>query len=343
METQDTISDAPAQSGVDDKTDANLSIEDLASSFVEKVETETEESTTDAKEDSTETQVVESEGEESEDVLSKFNGNEDDNSDEDSEEDSVEEDSDEESEEEDNAKTSSKGLDRALSRIGKLTKRAKSAEEEVASLKEQVEALKNRTPDQTQEPTSPVLEKVNTLEDLETLRKEAISAKKWALSHIGKEWVETDGKEYSDQDIRDILSQAEDFISEKIPDRAKHLQEKQAWKEDTANVFPWIYEAEGANYEKFVQVRKSPQYKEILDTLPNGDFVAGVLVRGINALEAEQKAQKPKAKAKSPPPSEASGAVAPPVESNEVKQRKKKEAILGKGNVSVEQFAQFLT
>ena len=65
-------------------------------------------------------------------------------------------------------------------------------------------------------------------------------------------------------------------------------------------------------------------------------------VRESEAIEAEQK-PKPKAKKpKSPPPDEG-GAVAPPVESKEVRQKKAKEKALGTGNVSVRQFAEFLT
>ena len=60
-------------------------------------------------------------------------------------------------------------------------------------------------------------------------------------------------------------------------------------QEDTAKMFPYIYEAEGSDYERYVQIRQAPQYKPILDTLPNGDFVAGVLCKGIEAIEAEQK------------------------------------------------------
>jgi hypothetical protein len=47
-------------------------------------------------------------------------------------------------------------------------------------------------------------------------------------------------------------------------------------------------------------------------------------------------------KTKTPPP-EPSDAVAPPVQSKQAREQKKKQAILGKGNVSVDQFASYLT
>ena len=76
--------------------------------------------------------------------------------------------------------------------------------------------------------------------------------------------------------------------------------------------------------------------------MPNGDFIAGVITKGMKAIQAEQ-AKKPKPKAKTPPPGDIGDAVAPPVETKEVRQKKQKEQVLGKGNVSVKQFAQFLT
>ena len=231
-----------------------------------------------------------------------------------------------------------------MNQINRLTARAKGAEEEVQSLKEQIQSIKSATPsDPTAQVAKPALEEVKTIQELDTLRKEAVSAKKWALSNLGKDYVEIDGKEYGDDDIRNILMEAEDYLTEKIPQRANFLQEKQAWIQDTANTFPWVSKGEGPEYELFLQVRDGPQYKSILDGLPNGDFVAGVLVEGINSIKARQETKpKAKAKAKTPPPT-TGDAVAPPVESKEVRQSKKKSAILNKqGNLSEQDFAQIL-
>lgn len=110
-----------------------------------------------------------------------------------------------------------KGLQKALKRINQLTARAKGAEEEAAALKEQIETLKSQ-PNQEAEQVEgkPALDKVQSLQDLETLRKEAVAAKKWALQNIGKSYIEVEGREYDDDDIRNILTEAEDYLSEKI-------------------------------------------------------------------------------------------------------------------------------
>ena len=326
MENTDITSEASAENEVDTNANTNLSLEDFASSFMEKVETNANESSTEATDDITETEVVDAEEEESE-VLSQSNTETEDKS--------------EEEETEESDEPQPKGLSKAIKQIGRLTARAKGAEEEVQSLREEIQSLKSSPAKETQD-QKPALDKVNSLEDLEALRKEALSAKKWAIHNLGRDLVEIDGKEYEDQDIRNILTEAEDHLSERIPERAKYLQEKQAWAEDTAKMFPYIYEAEGSEYERYVQIRQAPQYKTILDNLPNGDFVAGVLCKGIEAIEAEQKT-KPKAKKPQSPPPDEGGAVAPPVQSKDVRQKKAKEKALGKGNVSVRQFAEFLT
>jgi len=333
MSETDQTSEAPAveeTSGAEENPNANLSIEDFASSFMEKVEAEAKESETEATED-TESEEADADEEQEGDVLSQ----------------SIEEDdSDEEPDEESEGEDQPKGLKRALSQINRLTARAKGAEEEVASLKEQIQAIKSQPSEPTaQADAKPALEKVQTIQELNDLRKEAMAAKKWALQHIGSsEYIEVDGKEYNDSDVRNILMEAEEYLTEKIPERASFLQEKQTWQQDTVSTFPWVSKAEGPEYELFLQVRDGPQYKSILDTLPNGDFVAGVLVEGIQAIKTRQtKPTKAKAKTKTPPPSDAGDAVAPPVENKEQRLTKRKKALLNKnGNLSESDFAQIL-
>ena len=330
MENTTETSEASAeQSGADTTINANLSVDDLAASFVEKVEAQTEEpqSTTEATEDVTETEVVDAEEDQEGTVLSQSQSDDDD--------------SDEEAESDE---AQPKGLTKALKQINRLTARAKGAEEEVATLRAQVESLKTQPTQETNTESQPVLENVQTVKDLEVLRKEAVAAKKWALQNLGKDYVEVDGREYDDESIRNILTEAEDFLTEKIPQRAQFIQQKQNWIQDTMNTFPWSAKGDGPEWELFQQIREGEQYKGLLDGLPNGDFVAATLVEGINSVKArqEQAKAKPKTKAKTPPPTDPADAVAPPVESKKVRSDKKRKAILGNGNVSVEKFAQYL-
>ena len=164
METITENSEASAETtDAETNSNANLSVQDLAASFVEKVEAQAEdpESTTEITEDVTESEVVDTEEDQEGTVLSQSDN----------------EDSDEEAEADE---SQPKGLTKALKQINRLTARAKGAEEEVALLKAQVENLKTQPAQEAKTDSQPTLENVQNAKDLESLRKEAVAAKKWA-------------------------------------------------------------------------------------------------------------------------------------------------------------------
>ena len=205
---QETITEAPGNdSGAD--TSAGITTEaELANSFLERVEEQPEEKPTDS--EATDDSGAEAEEESEGNVLSQS---------EQSEETETEED------EEPAEGEQPKAVSKLLRQVGKLTARAKGAEESVDALKAEIQALKTQPQQETKEQGQPALEDIQSMGDLEKLRKEAMSAKRWALQHVGKDFVEVDGKEYEDQDIRNILTEAEDFLTEKIPQRANFLQQ----------------------------------------------------------------------------------------------------------------------
>jgi hypothetical protein len=161
-----------------------------------------------------------------------------------------------------------------------------------------------------------------------------------------------DGKEYSDDDIRNILTQADEYLTEKIPARANYLNQKAQWQQDTAQSFPWLNKNDDSDYAEqsralFQSIRGQGQYARVLDNLPNGDFVAGVLVKGIQALQAEKAAKtapkkKAVAKPKTPPPTDG-GNASPPIENANIRKQKQKEAIRRKGPLSANDLAAFLS
>ena len=337
------ISEAPAeQSGAENnQVRGPLSVEDLAASFVEQVETDQEAQQADeAKAEVTETPEEAEASADQEDVLSQSVTEE-------SEEEETEEDTEEEEvEEEVEEETQSKGLKKTLKQISRLTARAKTSEELVEKLKAEIDTLK-QSGSQSQ-PAQPELENIQSFEDLENLKREAQAAKKFALQHIGKDFVEVDGKEYSDDDIRNILTQADEYLTEKIPQRSEYLREKSQWSRDTINTHPWMDSSKDddiseSRRETYNQLRN--QYGNVLDNLPNGDFIAATLVRGIEALKAEQSAKAPKKvvkKRKAPPPTDG-GDASPPIENSTTRKQKEKAKILDrKGPLSANDLAAFL-
>ena len=310
-------------------------LEQLTASFVEKVE-ESEEAQQESEASAESETQVEADAETDEkDVLLQ--------STEESEEKSDEEVVEEEEEAEEAEVEPPKAVGKLLKQVNKLTARAKSAEENAEALRAEIEALK-ANPQSTAEPTKPALEEVNTFDELESLRKEALAAKRWSLQHIGKDYVEVDGKEYSDDDIRGILTQAEDYLTEKIPQRAQHLQSQAQWAEDTLATHPWIKESEGFESRKEIFDQIKSQYSQVLGSLPNGDFVAATLTRGVEAIQAENaKATKApaKKKAKAPPPSQI-GDSSPPVQTAATRATVEKSKILERKHLSENDLAAFL-
>lgn len=231
-----------------------------------------------------------------------------------------------------------KAVGKLLKQVNKLTARAKSAEETAEALQAQIESLKT-SPQKQSESSQPALEEVQDFQSLETLRKEAVAAKKWALQNIGRDYVESGGEEYSDDDIRNILTQAEDYLSEKIPERAQYLQSAQQWQQDTINTHPWISETvdtDLAEERRSVLGQIKSQYADILKSLPNGDFVAATLVRGVEAIKQDQaaKSAKPKAKRVAKAPPTTMGDSSPPVQTSATRKTANKQKILGKKSLS---------
>ena len=333
------LSEAPARTEAETQTQGITTLEELTASFVEKVE-EAEPSQESEAEAGPETTTADADTDQDTDVLLQ--------STEDSEEseEETEEIAEEEEETEDEAEPQSKAVGKLLKQVNRLTARSKSSEELVETLKAEIASLKSN-PQKQSESSQPALEEVQDFQSLETLRKEALAAKKWALQHIGKEYIEVDGKEYQDEDIRNILTQAEDYLTEKIPERAQYLQSAQQWQQDTIKTHPWISETidtDIAEERRSVLGQIKSQYSDILKSLPNGDFIAATLVRGVEAIKSDQAAKtaKPKAKrvAKAPPSS--MGDSSPPVQTSASRKTANKQKILERKNLSVNDLAAFL-
>ena len=331
MDQETITTEAPGiDSGAEEKSAGiPTTVEELANSFIERVEESPEA-------DSPKAEAIETadadEGSE-EDVLLQSNQSEEE-----------EEESEAEEVEEESEVEPPKGLGKLLKQVGKLTARSKSAEEKVEALQAEISTLKSQPQEQATPQGSPALEEIADLASLEKVRQEAIAAKKWAVQHLGKDYVEDGDKEYSGDEIREIFGAADEYLTEKIPQRAQFLQAKQQWQSDASSTFTFLAEQEGENYELYQQVRNGPQYKHVLDGLPNGDFVAATLVKGIQALKAESKG-KPAAKKRTAktPPATLEESVAPPPQQKTDRQNQRIKSAIAAGNISANQFADLLT
>ena len=334
------ISEAPATTEAETNTQSITTLEELTASFVDKVDT------SEAKEESEveagpETTTAGAETDQDTDVL--LQSTETEESEEETEEIADEEESTDESGDDE---PQSKAVGKLLKQVNRLTARSKSSEELVDTLKSEIASLKSN-PQKQSESSQPALEEVQDFQSLETLRKEALAAKRWSLQHIGKDFIEVDGKEYADEDIRNILTQAEDYLTEKIPERAQYLQASAQWQQDTINTHPWISETvdtDQAEERRSVLGQIKSQYADILKSLPNGDFVAATLVRGVEAIKQDQAAKtaKPKAKRVAKAPPTTMGDSSPPVQTSATRKTANKQKILERKVISENDLAAFL-
>jgi hypothetical protein len=333
------ISEAPATTEAETNTQSITTLEELTASFVDKVE-ESEAKEESEVEAGPETTTADAETDQNDVLLQSTETEE---SEEETEEIAEEEESTDESGDDE---PQSKAVGKLLKQVNRLTARSKSSEELVDTLKSEIASLKSN-PQKQSESSQPALEEVQDFQSLETLRKEAVAAKKWALQNIGRDYVESGGKEYSDDDIRNILTQAEDYLSEKIPERAQYLQSAAQWQQDTINTHPWVSETvdtDIAEERRSVLGQIKSQYADILKSLPNGDFVAATLVRGVEAIKQDQaaKSAKPKAKRVAKAPPTTMGDSSPPVQTSATRKTANKQKILERKVISENDLAAFL-
>jgi hypothetical protein len=239
-----------------------------------------------------------------------------------------------ESEDDTDQEETPKSVQKLLRQVGKLTARAKSAEENYESLQNELNSLREKKSEEKAKSAS--VNEVETFEELETLRQEAISAKKWARKHEGQEYVEENGQEFSKEQIKQIRDNAEDCLDEEIPARMKFLQEKHQSNNLASQTFGFLKEPKSEEFKLLQSINQNDRFK-VLDTLPNGLYIKSLIVEGCRAVK--NKEVKPLKKATPTPPTEPIGEVSPPVQ----KVKKSKSKVLGSGNVTEDQLVAFLS
>ena len=330
MDTETITTEAPGTDSGADENSAKIptTVEELANSFIERVEESPEPETPEA--EASETAEAE-EGSE-EDVLLQSE--------------SEESETESEAEVEETEAEPPKGVGKLLKQVSRLTSRAKTAEERVEAMGAEIANLKAQPNEQKAESQgSPVLEEVANFDDLEKVRKEAIAAKRWAVQHLGKEYVEEGEKEYTGDEVREIFAAADEYLTEKIPQRAEFLKAKAESDARSREVFDFWDNPEDEANLLYQQVLADPRYAA-LNALPNRDFVMGLIVEGFRSVndKAESKGKTPaKKRAAKTPPATLEESVAPPPQNKDDRQKKRVKDAIAAGNISANQFADLLT
>ena len=296
---QEEVVSESSENSVDSLTqgEGNLTMAELASSLMQKRQTEE----TDTTEEESEPVAQSTEEEESEDQSAE----EPEESDEESTEPPVQPsdvlskfnvDLDALSEEE--TKNLAKQLNAsAIKRFGKLTAQKNALLAENQELQQQVE----QAPVPVEQPAFLKDNALHNVNDVNALAKEVDNLNtlmEWAdegmeneieYDDAGNEYVVKDGdKTYTKADLRRIKANAKKILRKDAPAREAWINERQASDQQAIQTFDFLSDGESEDYKVFMQVKQSALYKPLVDHLPNSNFALGLMVEGLKAVKAKQ-------------------------------------------------------
>ena len=297
---QEEVVSESSENSVDSLTqgEGNLTMAELASSLMQKRQTEE----TDTTEEESEPGAQSTEEEELEDQSAE----EPDESDEESDEPPAQpsdvlskfKDLDLDTLSEEESKELAKHLNAsAIKRFGKLTAQKKALLAENQELQQQVE----QAPVPTEQPAFLKDNALHNVNDINALSKEVENLNtlmEWAdegmeneveYDDAGNEYVLKDGdKTYTKADLRRIKANAKKILRKDAPAREAWINERQASDQQAIQTFDFLSDGESEDYKVFMQVKQSPLYKPLVDHLPNSNFALGLMVEGLKAVKAKQ-------------------------------------------------------
>jgi hypothetical protein len=298
---QEEVVSESSENSVDSLTqgEGNLTMAELASSLMQKRQSE-ETDTTEEESESVEEQPTEEE--ESEDQSAE----ESDESNEESDEPPAQpsdvlskfKDLDLDSLSEEESKELAKHLNAsAIKRFGKLTAQKKALLAENQELQQQVE----QAPVPAEQPAFLKDNALHNVSDVNALTKEVENLNtliEWAdegmeneveYDDAGNEYVVKDAdKTYTKADLRRIKANAKKILRKDAPAREAWIKERQASDQQAVQTFDFLSDGESEDYKMFMQVKQSPLYKPLVDHLPNSNFALGLMVEGLKAVKAKQ-------------------------------------------------------
>lgn len=207
------------------------------------------------------------------------------------------------------------------SRIDELTAEKKTAQSEVARLREQVAAMGAANTGSYQPAT---LEGIDSRADLTAYRQKQLQLHQWALANQdGATLKGADGNEveYDRDQIAQIRAETFGILNDALPTREQYLTQREQLDQSAYESYPWLKDTakgDGAAVQQAIeaipQLRSNPAYRLIAANAYTGEKLrrAGITVDDalIEQLKARQQQDTSSAKAK-PSTSPAKSAVAP--------------------------------
>lgn len=199
-------------------------------------------------------------------------------------------------EQDDLSQFSLKAKEKVQKRINKLTKRAKTAEEENLALKARLEQLEQRVEQVSKADKKPVnqsiVDRVLNADEatLTEIEREVSDLRKWARRNVHEDEVVIGEQTVPKEKVIQFLEDAEEALEKHIPARRSYLsqrkemdaaaeQEFPGWKDKSSEQGVWLH-----------SVWSNPNTQRVLGQLPNAKYLLGLLYEGHKAHEAKKKA-----------------------------------------------------
>ena len=121
-------------------------------------------------------------------------------------------------------------------------------------------------------------------------------------------------QEYTVAGLKQLMRQARADKEDNIPQRRKFLTERQRAQQVAYEKFPYLKDKNSPDY---IQAQQAKRELPWLETQPNGDYLTGILLRGLKAMSEDeakaklQAAPKPKVAAPKPSSDQAAASAAP--------------------------------
>lgn len=244
-------------------------------------------------------------------------------------------------------------------RIGKEVAKRKALEAKVNELTLAMQQQTQVSQEQQPVPLAPLpqgtapLAQIESVADLGKLHQQAKEAKRFAQEQLDRDDFEPFkmGDTVVTRDaLKTILRNAEKTLEDDIPARHQFLQAKQQAQQLAFEKFPFLKDKSSPEY---VQAQQAYMAMPWLRNLPNADWIIGVQIEGLKALDAKEKRSKSTGKpsvpvSKTPPPAQAlvsssgSDTRAPSQSKSQSQLEAMRSAMSKSGGVTANQAAQFL-
>ena len=188
----------------------------------------------------------------------------------------------------------------SLKRFGRLTAQKREAEGALRTLESKVAegGDESRPVESDDDPMSEVWttetlgKKESDLQAIEDWAEDALQSEA-QYDDGGEEYlIETDGKKYTKRDLLGIRSNARKMLRKggALDKRHQFLANRQQFDGDALKYFPWMSDEQSTEFVEYQQFVTQEKYKKLLDSIPEANVFAGLVVEGNMRVRERMKA-----------------------------------------------------